>query len=112
VRSWCWAKMCGGQLVEGEVYRNLCRTVTINILGFNYIDNDRYHNMFHLREDSTGIVLTGDIGIHMIELQKLREVAVGQQRKLVRWTRFLVGRGREKMEALAMEQPAIQRSPA
>ncbi|MCY0876657.1 MAG: Rpn family recombination-promoting nuclease/putative transposase, partial [Firmicutes bacterium] len=105
-----WAKMYGGQLVEGEVYRHLCRTVTINILGFNYIDNDRYHNTFHLREDSSGIVLTGDIEIHMIELQKLREVAVGQQRKLVRWTLFLLGPGREKMEELAMEEPAIQKA--
>ncbi|WP_081654207.1 PD-(D/E)XK nuclease family transposase [Alicyclobacillus acidoterrestris] len=48
-----WSKLYGGQLVESGAYRNLCHTVTINILGFNYVDNDRYHNTFHLREDNT-----------------------------------------------------------
>nr|WP_162839393.1 Rpn family recombination-promoting nuclease/putative transposase [Ferroacidibacillus organovorans] len=105
-----WARMYGSQLVQGEIYRSLCRTVTINILGFNYIDNDRYHNTFHLREDSTGLILTNDIEIHMIELQKLREIAVGQQRKLVRWTLFLLGPGQERMEELAMEEPAIKKA--
>lgn len=105
-----WARMYGSQLVQGEIYRSLCRTVTINILGFNYIDNDRYHNTFHLREDNTGLILTDDIEIHMIELQKLREIAVGQERKLVRWTLFLLGSAREKLEELAMEEPAIKKA--
>ena len=105
-----WSRMYGGQLIEGGRYRDLCRTVTINILGFNYIDNDRYHNTFHLREDHTELILTNDIEIHMIELQKLREIAVGQQRKLVRWMLFLLGPAPEKMEELAMEEPAIKKA--
>lgn len=100
-----WSQMYGGQLIEGGRYRDLCRTVTINILGFNYIDNDRYHNTFHLREDHMELILTNDIEIHMIELQKLREIAVGQQRKLVRWMLFLLGPAPEKME-----EPAIKKA--
>ena len=105
-----WSRVYGGQLIEGGQYRNLRRTVTINILGFNYIDNDRYHNTFHLREDSTGLILTNDIEIHMIELQKLREISVGQQRKLVRWMLFLLGPAPETMEELVMGFPAIQKA--
>ncbi|MFD1674785.1 Rpn family recombination-promoting nuclease/putative transposase [Alicyclobacillus fodiniaquatilis] len=105
-----WSKLYGSQLVQGEIYRSLCRTVTINILGFNYIDNERYHNTFHLREDNTGLILTDDIEIHMIELEKLRDIAEGQQRKLVRWMLFLLGPAKEKMEEIAMKEPAIQKA--
>ncbi|MFD1674396.1 Rpn family recombination-promoting nuclease/putative transposase [Alicyclobacillus fodiniaquatilis] len=48
--------------------------------------------------------------IHMIELQKLREVSVGQQRKLVRWMLFLLGPTPEKMGELVMGEPALQKA--
>lgn len=50
--------------------------VTINILDYSCLPNDRYHNVFHLREDHTGIPLLDDIEIHVIELTKLDEHAV------------------------------------
>ncbi|MFD1677530.1 Rpn family recombination-promoting nuclease/putative transposase [Alicyclobacillus fodiniaquatilis] len=105
-----WARMYGGQLVEGGRYRNLCRTVTINILGFNYLASEHYHSIFQLLDTRTGLVLTNDIEVHMIELQKLREVSVGQQRKLVRWMLFLLGPTPEKMGELVMGEPALQKA--
>ena len=39
-------------------------------------DNDNYHNVFHLREDRTGIPLIDDIELHFLELPKLDEHAV------------------------------------
>lgn len=47
----------------------------------------RYHTTFHLREDVTGVLLTDLLEIHFVELRKLREQAVGMERRLVRWIR-------------------------
>jgi len=49
------------------------KTITVNIVNFNCIDNDKAHNVFHIREDSAGIILTDVLEIHFLELTKLNE---------------------------------------
>lgn len=105
-----WAKMYSGQLQEGENYRKLNKTVTINVLDFDYIPNDRYHNVFHLREDLTDIWLTDNMEIHIVELRKLQEQAEGIERRLVRWMLFLSARTKERLEDLAVKEPAIKKA--
>ncbi|WAH39314.1 Rpn family recombination-promoting nuclease/putative transposase [Alicyclobacillus dauci] len=105
-----WAKMYSGQLEEGDPYRKLSKTVTINILDFDYIHAEKYHTTFHLREDSTSLMLTDDIEIHFIELRKLKEQSYGTQRRLVRWMLFIAGLSNEKLEELAMEEPVIRKA--
>ncbi|MBX6396543.1 MAG: Rpn family recombination-promoting nuclease/putative transposase, partial [Alicyclobacillaceae bacterium] len=105
-----WAKMFESQLQEGDSYRKLHKAVTINVLDFDYIPTDRYHSTFHLREDTTGILLTDLLEIHFIELRKLRKQAVGLERRLVRWMLFLTATSRESLEGLAMQDPAIKKA--
>lgn len=47
--------------------------MTINILNYSFLKNEQYHNVFHLREDQTGISLIDDIEVHFLELLKLDE---------------------------------------
>ncbi|MCF8567045.1 Rpn family recombination-promoting nuclease/putative transposase [Alicyclobacillus tolerans] len=105
-----WAKMYSGQLQEGENYRKLNKTVTINVLDFDYIQNDRYHNIFHLREDISDIVLSDNLEIHVVELRKLKEQSVGMERRLVGWMLFLSARTKERLEELAVKEPAIKKA--
>lgn len=48
-----WAKLYEQQMQEGGEYRDLKKTITINILDFNVVANYQYHNTFHLLEDKT-----------------------------------------------------------
>lgn len=105
-----WSKLYAGQLEEGENYRKLNKTITINILDFNYISTERYHTVFHIREDHTNTLLTDMLEIHFVELRKLKEQAIGVERRLVQWMLFLSTRTRERMEELAMQEPAIQKA--
>ncbi|OFW77924.1 MAG: hypothetical protein A2201_08820 [Alicyclobacillus sp. RIFOXYA1_FULL_53_8] len=105
-----WAKMYSGQLQEGDNYRKLNKTVTINILDFDYILNNRYHNTFHLREDNSDIVLTDTLEIHVIELRKLKEQSLGMERRLVRWMLFLSARTKERLEELSVKEPSMQKA--
>jgi predicted transposase/invertase (TIGR01784 family) len=69
-----WSKLFESQMEEGDPYQKLQKTVTINILNFNYLrENNRYHNTYVLKEKQTNEVLTDLEEIHFIELPKLDE---------------------------------------
>jgi len=75
------------------------------------LNNERYHSVFHLREDHTGIPLTDDIEIHMIELTKLDKHSVPlEEGGLVNWLLFLKGVDKSSWEALAMNEPMLKKA--
>lgn len=105
-----WAKMYEEQLNEGEEYKGLKKTITINILDFKIVSNDQYHNVFHLWEDTTHILLTEDIEIHIMELTKLEEKHYRLSDRLTKWLLFLKGVEQKEWEALAMETPEFKKA--
>ncbi|MGM1021203.1 MAG: Rpn family recombination-promoting nuclease/putative transposase [Bacillota bacterium] len=106
-----WSKQYSGQLQEGQPYSQLKRCVTINILDYALLRNNQYHNVFHLREDRTGISLIDDIEIHFLELPKLDEQAVSiEEGGLVNWLLFLKGADQSKWEVLTMNEPVLKKA--
>ena len=65
-----WSKLYSGQLTVGQDYRELKKTITINIINFNYLEGDSFHKIFHIKEDSTGKILNDLLEIHFVELIK------------------------------------------
>ena len=50
-----WAKLVTEQLSEGKMFRELKKTVSINILDFNFIpDTASYHNLYKIINTATG----------------------------------------------------------
>lgn len=84
-----WSKMYLSQLVKGQDYELLNKTVTVNLLDFNYIDSDKYHNIYYLMEDKTKEKLTDIMEVNFIELRKFRKSSVGNNEKLERWLSFI-----------------------
>jgi predicted transposase/invertase (TIGR01784 family) len=66
-----WAKMFEDQLAESAPYKDLRKTITINVLSFAYLPGDRFHTTFHLQEDRSHYPLTDLCEIHFIELAKI-----------------------------------------
>ncbi|OPA80855.1 hypothetical protein BVG16_00445 [Paenibacillus selenitireducens] len=104
-----WSKRYASQLKEGEKYPQLKKCVTINILNYSFLLNEEYHNVFHLREDRTGISLVDDIEIHFLELPKLND-AVSPQGGLVNWLLFLKGTDISEWEVLKMNEPELKKA--
>ena len=72
-----WGKLYTKQLKNKEKYKELNKTICINILDFNLLDIEifpKYHNKFRLNEVTTNVELTDQIEIHFIELNKIKEV--------------------------------------
>ncbi|MGL5380125.1 Rpn family recombination-promoting nuclease/putative transposase [Clostridium sp.] len=69
-----WSKLYEEQLNDGDKYDKLSRTVCINILDFKYLNNDRFHNGYRLKEIETNEELTDIEEIHFIEIPKLKDL--------------------------------------
>lgn len=106
-----WSEMYYHQIPKGSNYNVLKKCVTINILDYSCLPNDRYHSVFHLREDHSGIPLLDDIEIHVIELTKLDAHAVPlEENGLVNWLLFLKGADKSNWEVLAMKEPMLRKA--
>jgi predicted transposase/invertase (TIGR01784 family) len=87
-----WAKLVTEQLEEGAVYKQLKKTVSINILDFNFTPSKtKYHNIYKICNTTVG----GDdrfhdiFELHYIELRKFRKDYAELVRPLDRWLTFL-----------------------
>lgn len=105
-----WSKLFQNQLEEGDSHRQLHKAVTINVLDFDYLPTPQYHSTFHARDDTAGLLLTDLFEVHFIELRKLQAQSVGLERRLVRWMLFFTTKTRERLEELAMPEPAIKKA--
>jgi len=105
-----WAKLYEGQLTEGTSYRDLNRTITVNLLNFVDVPNDRYHNVYRIREDKDGHLLTDRLEIHLLELPKLHTQVIPVDRRLVRWLTFLSARTKEKMEEVVKGDAVMEKA--
>lgn len=70
-----WARLYSGQIGEGKNYSKLNKTIGIHILNFISIPGvKKYHNVFHLKEEKSGLHHFKDIELHTIELSKFEDI--------------------------------------
>ena len=77
------------QLVKGEDYSKLEKTITINLIDFNIDNSDNVHNYYHLINDKTNKKLTDIMEIHFIDMKKFRENGKINNDKLEKWLQFI-----------------------
>lgn len=112
-----WSKMYSEQIQNRENYNKLERTVCINILNFKYLDNDRYHNSYRLKEVTTNEELTNLQEIHFIELLKFNEIGnkkeiedIEKMDSLERWLEFLIEPESNTVRQLELSDEAIKQA--
>ena len=108
-----WSKIYSDQLGAFENYKNLARTVCINILNFKLLDNDRYHNTYRLKELTTNEELTDIEEIHFIELPKSKEIKseeVNNIDSLLKWIEFIKEPESETVRILELTDETIRKA--
>ncbi len=106
-----WSKIFAEQLKEGQPFNELKKTITINILDFNYIGVDSYNTVFHLWEDNyKDYKLTDVLEIRFIELQKFRKAKPDLSKPLDRWLVFIEDSPEEVLEMVMKSEPAIAKA--
>ena len=67
------------------------RTVCINILAFNLLDERKYpkmHSCFSVYDKETGCQLTSQLEIHFLELKKFQSKNVKEMNRMERWAAY------------------------
>src|SRR5574344_1791651 len=105
-----WSKIYEEQIVQGDNYEKLAKTVCINILDFKYLKNDRYHNAYRLKEIKTNEQLTDIMEIHFIEIPKLKKVENSEEitDMLTAWVEFISNPEGEVIANLEMSKKEIR----
>lgn len=103
------SKMILKQLKKGDNYNELNKTITINILDFNYIDSESFHTSYRLYEDKTKKLLSDIIQINFIELEKFKNIKdKDYNNKLHKWLSFLNNPEGKEMELMKIEDTEIK----
>ncbi|MDD2759131.1 MAG: Rpn family recombination-promoting nuclease/putative transposase [Methylomonas sp.] len=87
-----WAKLVTEQLSEGMMFKELQKTISINILDFNFIpDTPEFHNCYKIINTATGHddKLHDIFELHYIELKKFSTAPDQITTALDRWSTFL-----------------------
>jgi len=87
-----WAKLVTEQLSEGHMYKELKKTISINILDFNFIpDIEEMHNCYKIMNTATGKddKLHDIFELHYVELKKFKKSYKEINSVLDRWSSFL-----------------------
>ena len=85
-----WSRLYTSQLQEGSTFGELRKTISINVLNFDYFDEEpAYHNVFKVLHVSSHKSYFEDLELHFIELQKFDDTVLPIQTTLDRWVKFL-----------------------
>ena len=87
-----WAKLVTEQLSEGQMFKELKKTISINILDFNFIpDIVEFHNCYKIINTATGKddKLHDIFELHYVELRKFSKSPAQVTTALDRWSTFL-----------------------
>jgi predicted transposase/invertase (TIGR01784 family) len=86
-----WAKLVTEQLSEGMMFKELKKTFSINILDFNFVPGDTFHNRYKILNTATHTddQLHDSFELHYVELRKFAKNWEQLNSALDRWTAFL-----------------------
>lgn len=82
-----WSKIFSEQMLTGENYSTLAKTICINILDFNYLDCKDFHSCWEIKNSKTNEVLTDKLQLHFIELRKFMKCNTEEDLDL--WIEFI-----------------------
>ena len=104
-------KIMADQLKRSQNYNEINKLVMINILNYNFIDVEEYHNqtvtvLKEHREYEMEIPVT----YHFIELTKFRKAEPDFENKLYQWLSFIDGENREMVEMAVKKNKEIEKA--
>lgn len=102
--------MYSEQLEKGAEYKKLKKAIAINLLAFDYLEDEQeWHNIYNLLNVKSHKKLTDHIEIHFLELPKFTLKDMRKIRASEAWLAYFSGKySKEELEEIAMTTPAIK----
>ena len=102
------SKLYSDQAISKIEFDELCPAIAINILYFDFLPYEEYHNRYRLKNTRTNDELIDVFEINFIELQKAPKDATDNLKDL--WMRFLLADSAEELEMLAKQDPIFEKA--
>lgn len=100
-------KMYTDQIEKGDDYGILEKCVHIGILDFILFQKEEaFYSCFHMREDTSGILYTDKLEVHILELPKLKTYDYPET-ELLDWAKFMNAERQEEFEEMAEKNEYI-----
>lgn len=104
------SKLIEEQIFEGDDYTKLVKSITINLVDFKVVQNDRVHNSFMFKEIETNELLTDVAQIHFLELPKLSRNGIISNELLKDWLIFIENPDGKEISMIAEQVPEIKKA--
>ena len=99
------------QMKEGKRYKELGRTIALNILCYNiFEDNPAYINTFRFKNLETNEELTDIIEIEFVEQKKVKELNLNKEEMKDLWARFLSAESEEELKMLKEKDETLEKA--
>ena len=84
-----WSKVYSEQIESGDNFELLRKTIGINILDFNYLKEEDFHNVYKIYNEKTQGEFSDLFEMHFIELNKFNKDYKDLKTALEKWVSFL-----------------------
>ena len=84
-----WSKLYSDQIESGDDFEILRKTIGINILDFNYLKEEDFHNVYKIYNEKTKEDFSDLFEMHFIELNKFNKDYKDVKTALDKWVSFL-----------------------
>ena len=84
-----WSKVYSDQIESGDNFEILRKTIGINILDFNYLKEEDFHNVYKIYNEKTKEDFSDLFEMHFIELNKFKKDYKDVKTALDKWVSFL-----------------------
>ncbi len=105
-----WSGNYYNNLVAGEDYRKVKKTIAINILDYEQFEKGPFHEIARLRRDYQNKILTNKLEIHFIQIPKFKKEERGIKTKLEQWMQFISQTNPKGVELAMKENKEIRKA--
>lgn len=104
------AKAYVDQLVKGDEYDDIKRTIGVSFLAFDlFIDSyENYYDYFFMMSPKSGRIFTSNFELHVLEMGKIPFGVVKE--RIIMWLKFLDVKTKEELYMAAGSDPILKRA--
>lgn len=105
-----WSGNYYNHLKAGDNYKEIKRTIAINILDYEQFEEGPFHEVARLKRDYQDQVLTDKIEIHFIQIPKFSKSKKEAKTKLEQWMQFISQTNQKGVELAMKENKEIKKA--
>ena len=105
-----WSGNYYNNLLAGEDYRKVKKTIAINILDYEQFEEGPFHEIARLRRDYLNTILTDKLEIHFIQIPKFKKEEKDINTKLKQWMQFISQVNPKGVELAMKENKEIKKA--